>query len=497
MKRLLSFFVILCASMMLSAAGEALHFVTLPLADDPIVSFKFVFHLGSMNDPAGKSGLASLTAEMMSGGSTKKNKLDEIIKKLYPLASGYNVRVDREYITFFGQTHRDNVNAFYTMMKEAILEPAFLEEDFSRIKAETVTGIQNDLRYSSDEELGKAVFKGFVYRGTAYEKPLQGTVGNLETITLNDIKAFYAKEFTQKRLTVGLSGNYPPDLEKRIRADFAVLPVGAEDTRTSIVPEKIVGRQVLIVDKKADATGIHIGFPLSVLRGDPDFYSLFLVNSWLGEHRNSFSHLYQVIREARGFNYGDYSYIEDFPGGGFRRFPPTNVVKKPQLFEIWIRPVPNNVRVFTLRAALRELQTLVEKGMTKENFELTKKFLSTYYLNYAPTSSERLGYLIDDRIYGLQKSYLATFAANIQKLTLEQVNAAIKKHLQTQNLKIVIVTSDGEKLKAELAASAPSPITYRTPKPDTVMQEDKIIETFPLDIKAENITIVPVEKIFQ
>ncbi len=49
------------------------------------------------------------------------------------------------------------------------------------------------------------------------------------------------------------------------------------------------------------------------MRGDEDFYPLAVANSWLGEHRNSSSHLYQVIREERGLNYGDYSYIEYFP----------------------------------------------------------------------------------------------------------------------------------------------------------------------------------------
>ena len=71
-----------------------------------------------------------------------------------------------------------------------------------------------------------------------------------------------------------------------------------------------------IVEKDAPATAISIGFPIDVLRGSKDWYALAVANSWLGEHRNSSSHLYQVIREARGLNYGDYSYIEHFPNGG-------------------------------------------------------------------------------------------------------------------------------------------------------------------------------------
>ena len=88
--------------------------------------------------------------------------------------------------------------------------------------------------------------------------------------------------------------------------------------------------------------------------------------------------------------------------------------------------------------------------MTKETFELTKKFLSKYYLHFASTNAERLGYKIDDDIYGLKENHLENFKKHIQSLTLEQVNQAIKTHLQYENLKIVLVTSDAEKLKNDL-----------------------------------------------
>ena len=65
------------------------------------------------------------------------------------------------------------------------------------------------------------------------------------------------------------------------------------------------------------------GAPIDVRRGSREWYALAVANSWLGEHRNSSSHLYQVIREARGMNYGDYSYIEAYPNGGQRSVPPT------------------------------------------------------------------------------------------------------------------------------------------------------------------------------
>ena len=79
--------------------------------------------------------------------------------------------------------------------------------------------------------------------------------------------------------------------------------------------------------------------PIEVTRSHPDFAALSVARAWLGEHRSSMSHLYQRIRELRGMNYGDYAYIEAFPGGMFQFFPEPNVARRAQLFEVWIRPV--------------------------------------------------------------------------------------------------------------------------------------------------------------
>jgi zinc protease len=112
-----------------------------------------------------------------------------------------------------------------------------------------------------------------------------------------------------------------------------------------------------------------------------------------------------VIRESRGLNYGDYSYIEAFPEGGQRRTPPPNVGRRQQLFEVWIRTLRNDKALFALRAAMREFQDLVDHGMTQEEFDLTRDFLTKYSLHFAETTSSRLGYAIDDQFYGMSQSH--------------------------------------------------------------------------------------------
>ena len=136
--------------------------------------------------------------------------------------------------------------------------------------------------------------------------------------------------------------------------------------------------------------------------------------------------------------------------------------------------------------------------MTQEQFELTRKFLKKYSLHFAETTAARLGYAIDDRFYGLDgDGHLANFRSMMDEITLEEVNAAIKRHLQSDNLQIAIVTGDAANLRSVLASDAPTPITYATPKPDAILAEDRVIAAWPLALPADRVAIVPVAEAFE
>jgi len=471
--------------------------VLLQVSADPTVSIKIMFFAGSQNDPAGKEGLAYITSQMLSDGSTETNSYETILEKLYPLAAGYNVLPSVETVTFTGRVHKDNIDKYYPLFMDALLRPAFKEEDFNRIKSNTLNYLNTTLKYSSDEELGKAVLYNEIFKGTTYGHIISGTITGINSITIDDIKDFYKKYFNRSNFIPGIGGGFNDQFVTRIQNDLAKLPEGEKVNNPVPVPPKIEGLNVTIVNKPASATAISFGFPIDVLRGHKEWYALAVANSWMGEHRNSSSHLYGVIREARGLNYGDYSYIENFPNGGSRQMPPTNVGRKKQIFEIWIRPVPNETRHFVLRAAIRELQLLVENGLTKEQFELTRNFLFKYILHFAPSSNEQLGYRLDDAFYGISSNHLDIFREALKNMTVEDVNSSIKKYLQFENLQIAFITNEAEQLKEALVKNAESPIEYATPKSEEVYEQDKFIKVFPLEIQEGKVKIVDVEQLFK
>jgi zinc protease len=480
-----------------AAAALAERPVLFPVQDDPNVVFKLWFRVGSQDDPAGKEGLCQLVGDLLGEGGTKTRAYDEILAELFPLAARYGVSVDKEMTVVTGSVHRDKVDEFYALFADVLLNPGFRADDFERLRSAARSSIENTLRFSSDEELGKAALFARLFRGTRYAHPTVGTVGSLEAITLDDVRAFWSQHFTRENVLLALGGAYSDATRARLEADLARLPSGKPAPAPAPAVEPLAGRHALIVEKPGPSTAISFGFPIDVRRGSREFYALWLANSWLGEHRNSSSHLYQVIREARGINYGDYSYIEAFPRGGQRQQPPTGVGRRRQLFEVWIRPVPEERAVFSLRAALREVEKLAQDGMSREDFEFTRNFLAKYCLHFAEDTESRLGYALDDRFYGLDEPHLARFRRTIAELTLEEVNAAVRKHLRTEDAVFAFVTAHGAELKAALASGAPSPIDYgAVPKGPEILAEDAEIERYPLGIPEANVRIVPVAGMF-
>jgi zinc protease len=254
--------------------------------------------------------------------------------------------------------------------------------------------------------------------------------------------------------------------------------------------------EVEIIQKETRATAISFGLPIDVLRSSPDFAALWVARTWLGDHRSSGSHLYQRIREIRGMNYGDYAYIEAFPRGMFQFFPDPNIARRAQIFEVWIRPVvPVNAHM-ALRIAVWELQKLIDQGLSQEDFEGTRNYLMKNVYVMTATQNQQVGYALDSKWYGIG-DFTSTMRDKLAKLTREDVNAAIRKHLSAKDLTVVIVTKDAEDLKKRLVSDEFSPIVYDGEKPKELLEEDKVVGAWKLNIPAGKIKITPVDEVFK
>jgi zinc protease len=466
----------------------------------PQIEVKFLFNAGSANDPAGKEGLAVLAADMIADAGSRSMTIDAIQKALYPMAGSFNGRADKEMTTLTASIHKDNWEKFLDIVLPQLVEPGFRDEDFKRLKDSQLNALKESLRNNNEEELGKEELQNRIYAGTPYGHTPLGTVAGIESITLDDVKQFIAANYTRGNLIVGVSGDYPDALVARLNTATAQLADGAAAGGLKALPKisghKANGLEVEIVQKDTRATAISIGAPLSITRADgADWAALNVARAWLGEHRMSQGRLFQRLREIRGLNYGDYAYIEYFnrPGGQF--FPSPNISRRAQAFEIWIRPVvPANAHM-SLRIALYELDKLVNNGLSQEDFEATRQYLMKNAYVMTATQDQRLGYALDSWWYGTPE-YTSYVRSLYSKLTRDDVNRALKTYLTPSNLNVVIVTKDAQGLRDALVGDAVSSIAYESPKPDDILAEDKVIGAMKLNIKPENVKIVPVDEVF-
>ena len=501
----------------LAVPALAQEVVELRLPNSSKVVVKLMFRNGSICDPQGKEGLTFLTANLVAQGGTAEMTFAEIQDAIYPMAPAYYVTVDKEVTVFTFEVHRDWLKEFYPILRGLILTPSFTEQDFQRVKVNQQAYVDQVIRASSDEEYSKKALEDLLFRGTNYQHMKEGTSAGVKAITLDDVKAQYAKFFTRANLMIGIAGGYDDAFLAMLRKDMETLPAA-----TVPVPKPGAARMpdgvVVEIVAKDDAFGsaIFTGVPLNITRADDEFAALMVANSYLGEHRKSYSKLYQEIRAARSMNYGDYSYIEWYEGGGGNMLPPPGVPRTSNYFAIWIRPVqiaaqlhqqypeladvPIGHAHFALRMAFHELNELVTKGMTEEQFEATRAFLESYIKLYVQTPADRLGYLMDSQFYG-RKDYIKELGALLAGLTLEDVNRAIKNHWSTQNMFVTIVTntSEAEPLAESLRKNTPSPMSYsdlvKAGLPEDVLAKDDVVAKMPLNVTS--VTIVPSAETFR
>lgn len=491
---------ILGASLMLVSCAKEnpnkLSIELLPVEGNPLVSFRILLDVGSARDAKGREGLCQLTWSMLAEGGSRTMTYKEIQKKFYPMAASVGLQVDKEMSVFSGTIHIDNLEKYYAILKDMLLNPGFREDDFTRIKTDQIDFLEKTLVGNRDEQFGKEILNLMMYERHSYGHHDGGTVESLKKMTLDDVKTFYKEHFIQGNISIGLSGGYPEDFPHKMMEDFSALPESHTPPLTLPDQRSPEGLEIVIAEKKTPATAISMGFPLPISRADDDFFALWIAGSHFGEHRQHLSLLFQKIREERGQNYGDYAYVEHFIQGR-RKYPTTNYCRQQQYFSIWIRPLANSNRHFVLRQALRELKKLVEEGIPRERFELVRTYLLNYTKLYAQTLGERLGWQMDSHYYDY-KDFLVEVQKRLPRITHEEVNRAIKKYLNYENLYIALITEDAESLKEALVANIPSPIAYANPNmPKEILEEDLVIQTFPLDVKPEKVRIAPASEFFQ
>jgi zinc protease len=397
--------------------------------------------------------------------------------------------------TLTGSIHRDQWQKFVETALLQLTEPGWRQEDFERVRTRQLNALTQDLRSNNEEELGRNGFRRSSSVARPYGHVSLGTVAGVKAITLDDVKRFAQTMFTRANLTLGVSGDVRDEMLADLRTRLAALPAGTPAPRVSVQGRAPSGIEVDIIKKDTRATAVSFGFPIDVTRKHPDFVALSVARAWLGDHRNSTGAA--VSAHSRG------AWLQ-LRGLCVHRSVPARHVSVLSRPEHRAQPADLRDLASTARAGERahgaahrdpRARRAGEERSQQRRVRETRDYLLKNVFVMTARQDQQLGYALDSRWYGIPE-FTSYMREGLQKLTLDQVNSAIKQHLQARNLSVVMITDDAEGLKKALVSDAFSPVKYDGQKPKALLDEDKAIGAMKLNIAAANITITPVEEVF-
>ncbi len=493
------------SSMDLIAGQDAPALVLQKNKELPITTFNITFKVGSADDPIGSEGIAFLTTRLIrEGGVLQKGDLparkrSELEDALFPYAADIGISIDREQIAFYVTSTADDSHYVASLLAQLVTSPAFDSNEFARLKKETEDYLRKQAPHDDEEELGKTALNAFLYgENHPYSHAIEGRIKSLNNISLDAVKAFYKSTFTKRRLTIGIAGSINPKLEESVANLFRDLPVGDSDQASLPTSANADKAKLLIVKGDFTATGVHLGQILPINRSHGDFPELYLASTAFGKHRSFVGRLMIKVREIRGLNYGTYSYVEDFPHGGHMMSPPTQASRTQQAFTVWARPTILENGCFILRQVKREVDSLANIGLTVSEFENTRSHLVGQLPILGSSLESQLGYAIDSLFYGIQGDFLKLAREKISQTKLESVNGLLNKYIQPEQLKMVVVTPDPDRyIKQILSQSCGIQYGPGVEKPADVLDEDKAISAYSLNLKKEDIRVISASSLFE
>ena len=407
--------------------------LAVPNTETPTVTIRATFAMGQRDEPAGRAGLTALTTALMDE-ATLTHSAAEFSEELERIGASISVVSGQYETTVTLNTLTKHLDKAIPLMMERALSPAFSEEDFERIKSQTIEGLLAS-RKTPQGLAGRAI-NSVLYGSThPLSYPSAGLPSTVETITLDDIKAYYAAHFPSHLTGITVSAGLPQAEIIDALQGFAALEV-TEVYRAPIenLPE-IEGRTLYLVNKEGAAqSSLRTAQPSIKYDALGDFYKAGLANFNLGGTFNSRINL--NLREDKGYTYGARS--------GF------NGSKELGSFRV-SSEVNKEATAASITEVLNELESYAAEGMDEAEYDYMRSAIGQRDALQYETPGSKLGLLANIMRYDLPLNY-RTQQANILKETdLEVLNALANELIQPDNMAIVIV-GDEATLREELEA---------------------------------------------
>jgi predicted Zn-dependent peptidase len=409
----------------------------------PLVQVNLLVLAGSGDDPAGKFGVASLTAAMLDEGAASKSAL-QIADEIDFLGAAISTTSSFDASGVRLNVPRARLEAALPIMADVALRPTFPEEELERLRQERLTAL---LQAKDDPaSVGPLAFSRIVYGPShRYGTSALGTESTLKAFTREDLRAFHAARYQPSLATLVVAGDVTAD---------AILPLlethfgtwrGPSAPQSPPLPQASQPResQIYIVDMPgAEQSVIRIGW-VGVARSTPDYFPLQVLNTVLG---GSFtSRLNQNLREEHGYAYGASSGFDmRLSAGPFS--------------------ARANVQTDKTAEALREFfneLNAITKPIPAEELEKAKNYIALGFPSQFETIGDLSGQLEDLIVYKLPDTYFEEYVANIRRVTPEAVQKVAGTYIQPTRFAIVVV-GDRKTIEPGIRALKLAPVQVMT-----------------------------------
>jgi len=404
----------------------------------PLLHVSVALSAGSASDPPGREGASRLLLRMMrrTAGGRSAQAADELLDGLGSSLSG---EVGRGVAALHGTVIRRNVPQFLAFLADALARPAFGKDELDRLRAEAVADLDELL--DDDAALVRRAFERRFYQGHLGGRPTTGTRASLAAIGPEDLETHHERLVRQGSLVFAFAGSGERDLLDGFARglDGALAPKGSLSPKPKLEePSAPAGRVLHFVDKpERTQTQILMGC-LGAHPRDEDHAALHVAHTIFGGTFGA--RLSQEVRAKRGWSYGAYSAlaVESF------RQPMT----------LWTFPKAEDAAPCVV-LVLGLLEKLIERGVSKRELALAKKYLKNSHVFSIDTPAKRASLALDAELLGLPHNHHEEFLERALSVDKAAVDAAIQRRLSADRLLITVVGTHRE-IGSELQRAIPN-----------------------------------------
>jgi zinc protease len=403
------------------ALANGLRLVVAPVTKLPIATVILVAEAGATADPAGREGLAQLTARSLLEGTTRSDGA-QLTERFERIGAAVDAGASWDSAVVRMTVLSSRLAEALALFGETVLEPAFPEREVERLKGERLAELLQ-LR-TEPRGLADEMFSRFLYANAdRYARPEGGSEESVRAIGRQDLVRFYGERYRPGGMTLIIAGDVSADRAMAMAEQtFGAAPAGAPARTAPLgAPARVSRASHVVAKSDAPQSELRIG-QVGLARSHPDYFRVVIMNAVLGGLFSSRINL--NLREAHGYTYGAHSDFEWRRGAG--PFVISTAVK-------------SDVTDAAARECLHEIDRLRAEDITPDELSLATSYLDGVFPIRYETTNAIAAALANLIVYGLPDDYYDTYRSHIRAVSVADVRMAANRYLDPERLQLLAV----------------------------------------------------------